>query len=436
MTSVACVVLDTLRVDFFDEYFDWLPGAKFSNTYSTSHGTIQAHGSLFTGLYPSEHGAGAKSPTLDVSEPLLAEELSQRGVATFAHSSNPYVSPAFNFHRGFDSFSGNYRVKQMFDSVFDWEEISDSDTGQFRKYAQGLWGSLKSGDPVESLRQGLLLKAQGEGWWTPTDKGAIETLDWLESRQYQDPEFIFINLMEAHSPYLQIPPRYTDGIAGEMVPHNPNIEQLFNPPEAQPTRDAYEASIQYLSDIYKQIFDILSSSVDIVITMADHGEMLGENGLWGHNLGVHPHLVKVPLVLSGDLDDGISNNSRLVSTVDVHQTILDIFGRDSQQSRGVSLLSSETRDNALTEYTGLPNELVERYKGSTPIERYDTTWRGIATQSAYGYETLEGWQTIGEDVNSLTEKLDDQVEDLSVRTKNSEVLSDSTKKRLEDLGYA
>ena len=58
MAAIAVVVLDTVRRDAFDEYFDWLPGRWFERAYSTSHRTVPAHASLFTGTYAGEIGVG------------------------------------------------------------------------------------------------------------------------------------------------------------------------------------------------------------------------------------------------------------------------------------------------------------------------------------------------------------------------------------------
>ena len=41
--SVAIVVLDTLRKDTFDRYFEWVEGTVFDNAYSTSHWTVLTH---------------------------------------------------------------------------------------------------------------------------------------------------------------------------------------------------------------------------------------------------------------------------------------------------------------------------------------------------------------------------------------------------------
>ena len=80
--NVAVVVLDTLRRDRFREYFDWLPGQFYSRAFSTSHWTVPAHASLFTGKYGSELGVTAKSPSLDCDEITLPEALSAAGYRT------------------------------------------------------------------------------------------------------------------------------------------------------------------------------------------------------------------------------------------------------------------------------------------------------------------------------------------------------------------
>lgn len=123
MSSVALVVLDTLRKDAFDEYFGWLPGTRFENAYSTSGWTVPAHGSLFTGRYPSESGVYAKFETLSPSDPVLAESLSRAGYTTRGFSANANISDAFNFTRGFDEFHHSWRGERRHEGVVDWGEF-------------------------------------------------------------------------------------------------------------------------------------------------------------------------------------------------------------------------------------------------------------------------------------------------------------------------
>lgn len=97
MTNVAVVVLDTLRKDTFDEHFDWLTGRWYDRAYSTSHRTVPAHASLFTGQYASEVGVGGSVERLVHEGPGLGES----GSTTRAFSANPYVSGQFEYDRGF-----------------------------------------------------------------------------------------------------------------------------------------------------------------------------------------------------------------------------------------------------------------------------------------------------------------------------------------------
>ncbi len=68
--DIALVVLDTLRKDYFEEEFEWLhsTGTYFDNGWSTSHWTIPAHASLFSGRYACEIGTGAKKSAFDGQE--------------------------------------------------------------------------------------------------------------------------------------------------------------------------------------------------------------------------------------------------------------------------------------------------------------------------------------------------------------------------------
>jgi hypothetical protein len=86
MTRVVLAVLDTLRKDAFDSHFEWPPGLRFENAWSTSHWIVPSHASLFTGRYGSEIGSKVNSKRLNISSPVLSEELSELGVSTRAFS--------------------------------------------------------------------------------------------------------------------------------------------------------------------------------------------------------------------------------------------------------------------------------------------------------------------------------------------------------------
>ncbi|MFC7081906.1 sulfatase-like hydrolase/transferase [Halorussus caseinilyticus] len=119
MTSIAIVVLDTLRYDAFRDAFDWLDGRWFTAAYSTSHRTIPAHASLLTGRYASEVGVHGKSPSLDCDRPVLTERLRDAGYRTRMFTGNPEIYRYDGWERGFDQRVGQASLG-LSDDAFDW----------------------------------------------------------------------------------------------------------------------------------------------------------------------------------------------------------------------------------------------------------------------------------------------------------------------------
>jgi len=130
MTNIALVILDTLRKDTFEDYFDWLPGERYEHAWSSSSWTVPAHGTLFTGRYPSEVGVYAKHESLTYDRPVLAEILSSAGYTTRGFSVNPNITETFEFTRGFDEFHYSWSGKRHEEDVFDWSEFISEKFGK------------------------------------------------------------------------------------------------------------------------------------------------------------------------------------------------------------------------------------------------------------------------------------------------------------------
>ena len=112
--SVLLVVLDTARFDGFSylggpgthtPVFDRVAaeGVVFPNARSTSAWTLPSHASLFTGLYPSRHGATHETHRLAPEHATLAEVLSATH-DTAGFSENPHIAEAKGFAQGFAHF--------------------------------------------------------------------------------------------------------------------------------------------------------------------------------------------------------------------------------------------------------------------------------------------------------------------------------------------
>lgn len=111
------------------------------------------------------------------------------------------------------------------------------------------------------------------------------------------------------------------------------IEALSNPltdEEVRRARHAYLANVSYFDDkigqIVKTLEDIGELDNTIIIATADHGDMLGERGLW-FKMNFFEHSARVPLVMAGP---GVTRGSapNACSLVDILPTLVDIGGGD------------------------------------------------------------------------------------------------------------
>ena len=453
MQSVAVVVLDTLRKDAFDRHFDWLPGRRYERAYSTADWTVPAHASLFTGRYPSEVGVHAKHLQFDCETPAIAEGLREAGYATRAFSANTNITGHMGFDRGFTDF----RVPPAYESLnddetFDWRSFNRSTrhTG-LRKYLAGGYECLRSDGPtIQSLVAGARLAMAGDE--AVAYGGAEEAMAEVESMDFGDREFLFLNLMETHEPFVA-PESYAT--VGEP-PLTDSVGDLsMEPVDGEHVRAAYDDCARYLSDVYRELFAGLRETFDYVVTVSDHGEMLGEHGAWGHEYGLYPELTHVPLSVAGEGFDGEPPCSAPVSILDVHATVADLAGLDVE-SRGRSLVgavddhdgATDGRDGAidgpeyLTEYRGLTvwsERKLERNGFESEIGRYDAPLRGyVGPGDCYAYETPDGLEATGDDgPTDPRARLEAIVDDLDVRRVDGRgSVPEEIRDQLERLGYA
>lgn len=411
--NIALIVLDTLRKDYFDEYFDWLPGNRCDNAWSTANWTVPAHASMFTGKYASEVGIVANSQHFDYDGKFIQEELQDQGYRTVGMSANPNISPVFGADKGFDEFHGSWRLRNMQSGGFNWDKFihEHMDDGP-SKYIKAVSECVKHDSPaIENLKRGIRLKLRDLGWLTgPQDEGARDFLEILQGYEWNEShEFLFMNIMESHTPYD--PPSEWKEVDVSLSGLYASIEAPRD--DTKKLEKGYRQSVEYLSDIYQSIYTLIRDDFDIIITVGDHGEMLGEYGLWEHSVDIQEELCHVPFVVEGrelDVD--------LVSLKDIPSII-----------RGEPL---ESRKEIYTEHHGVPKlnlDSAERKVGRE-LPELDTRLRGIVDDGGYTREALIGR---GENPGSLQEVWDCLPR---VEAEENGDVPDSVRKQLEDLGYA
>ena len=432
-SNVAVVVLNTLRRDHFHEHFDRLRGQFYARAFSASHWTIPAHASLYTGQYGSELGVTAKSPTMDCDATTLPEALSAAGYRTQLLTANPQLVVWDGWDRGFNETVPPSRLPPEADGTFEWNRFkARSDRTGLAMYTESVVACVRSEYPtVRSLQRGLSLA------WKGTSR-AEDVTRRISATDFADRgEFLFVNLMDAHTPY--------DPPAAYAIAETPQTVTVAKalaggPENSDAVSGAYDDTVRYPADAYRDLYDELTDTFDYVVTVADHGELLGEEDWWNHGIGLRPELCHVPLVVSGEgFPTGETDTP--ASLVDIPVTIAELAGVElSSDTRGKDLRSLSDDRTFLTEYHGLlpfHKDQFERHGVTDRYAEFDTQFDGVVTGDGYTYRTPDGNVSVVGDVSEPVSHLDQAREDVprtdSGGTNNVSV---AVENRLRDLGYA
>jgi hypothetical protein len=239
--SVLVLMLDTLRADRLGCYGaerDLTPnldrlagrGVRFANAVSAAPWTLPSHASVFTGLWPHEHGADWRAP-LDKRAPTLAEVLARRGYRTGGFVANLVLtSREHGLHRGFQVY---------------------------RDYRRSPGALLRSASLVQTIVTSKQLRRLTSAREVTGRKQAHhvndEFLAW-EGDADDGPWFAFLNYYDAHEPYLPRAPyagRYSAGLPPRRFDRQVfwHVEGLMGsweglrPDEVEAERAAYEEAI-------------------------------------------------------------------------------------------------------------------------------------------------------------------------------------------------
>jgi hypothetical protein len=123
------------------------------------------------------------------------------------------------------------------------------------------------------------------------------------------PSFYLLNVGETHYPYA-LPdepqekwPRIS-GIHGVFKHLDDHIvggklaesqDKFFDDKKMKRLRDRQVKAVKYLDRVVEELFDIVPKNTYITIT-ADHGELFGESGFFGHGPIMHNKVFEVPFV--------------------------------------------------------------------------------------------------------------------------------------------
>src|SRR5262249_1772321 len=148
--------------------------------------------------------------------------------------------------------------------------------------------------------------------------------DWFANRRGRS-VFLFINVMDAHEPYKALPPW------NALYPPEPPPYPCDDPAEAGRRIAQYDGELRYIDDHLRILFDVIPRrgrwNDAMVIVTSDHGEQLGEHGVWGHTGDPWHRLVHVPLIVKYPRGAHRGVEERPVSLAALPDTILAALGR-------------------------------------------------------------------------------------------------------------
>jgi choline-sulfatase len=190
---------------------------------------------------------------------------------------------------------------------------------------------------------------------------AARKLRQIARRPGDQPFLLCVSFTNPHDPW-EIPRRYWTRYSAEEVdlpavpsipleradPHSRRLRAMYGVDAAglddaqiRRARHGYYAAISYLDERIGQVLDALRDSGleerTTVLVCADHGEMLGERGLW-YKMAFFEPSARVPLLVRRP--GGVGRRVREpVSLLDVAPTLLELAGvpGDGLEFDGVSL---------------------------------------------------------------------------------------------------
>lgn len=276
--NIVLVSIDTLRADHLGSYgfpdgytatIDRIAArGKLRNmTYTTIPHTTPGHASLLTGLYPVKHGSRDNADPVKPGIRTLAQVLQQHGYSTAGSVAHFLLSP----------------------------ESSGLDAG-FEHYWTPHEPVVQPGENEEGAAVFPLVTNTYRPW--KTVNGYAQS--WLST--VSEPWFLFLHYYECHTPYEP----------GYPWNHMPGLHP-------------YDGEIARVDRAVSDVLNMLvltgwKDKAEIIIT-SDHGESLGEHGVFGHGFNLYFPSMLIPWITMGiPGDTGIQNG--VFRIMDIMPTIL------------------------------------------------------------------------------------------------------------------
>ena len=357
--NIILIVIDTCRFDFFDKAIEdgelnnieslLSDGVFYRNAISPSNWTVPSHVSLFTGLYPSEHGVhetlNKKQSSSVMSEaksyqgPWLPEELKAVGYYSRGIVANPNLFKGTGFERGFDSFENI----DIFDSILKQRNmvkekmISRGENGmEVLRMAENF--SLKEllryiSHPINIIRLPELYiiyknfnKILSKSGY-PSIKGGDRISSSVNFVNHKEPFFYFLNFMECHDPYTIERGELFAGEAHRMLKDLSGFTHISQK-SIRGYREKYKMELKnvdkYIGEITFKLKESGMYENTMIIITSDHGQDFKDANFYGHGVFLSENLIRVPLLIKFPMNKKVEVEYGYQSLVNLHDFIVSV----------------------------------------------------------------------------------------------------------------
>ncbi|QND52317.1 choline-sulfatase [Phyllobacterium sp. 628] len=312
--------------------------ARFANTYTASPLCAPARASFMSGQLPSRTRVYDNAAEFASDIPTYAHHLRRAGYYTGLSGKMHFVGPD-QLH-GFEE----RLTTDIYPADFGW-------TPDYRKPGERIdwWyhnlGSVTGAGIAETSNQ---MEYDDEVAFHATQK--LYQLSRTSDNTASRPWCLTVSFTHPHDPYVArrkywdlyenspaLEPAVGDIPFAEQDPHSQRLMQAcdytnfdITPDNVRSARQGYLANISYVDDKIGEILDVLRATrmLDntIIVFTSDHGDMLGERGLW-FKMNFFEGSARVPLMIAGQ---GIAPQliTQPVSTLDINPTLAALAGID------------------------------------------------------------------------------------------------------------
>lgn len=340
-------------------------GAVFDRAYCNTPLCAPSRASMMTGTMPSELGCHDNGDDFASSVPTFAHHLRNAGYHTALVGRMHFIGA--DQHHGFEERLTTDVYPADLDMVPDWDLPFD----QKLQWYHDAEAVFDAGVSKASVQQDFDDEVGFRSLRHLNDR--VRANRWAESQGEQPQPFLMVtSFIHPHDPYeppqehwdrfaeVDIPdPAHPEVPAAEADPHSHRLRAMSGFDLREPqieeirrARRAYYAAVSYIDDHVGRIRARLESlglaENTVVIVTSDHGDMLGEKGLW-YKMSPYEQSSRVPLIVHGPEHLVPTGRYRTpVSLLDLMPTLLDLAGAPSQESEGSSVVGIARQETSGT----------------------------------------------------------------------------------------